>query len=117
MADPITAAIVSSIIGAAIEGALTTPPPPEPAMGIVRMLPEETKLGKMQPPTVFMQVQIDGKTLATSPGVQIRNELNMLILPTMVQQSVKVRYLTDYTGAVYKIWILSSAEARLPVNR
>ena len=116
MADPITTAIVSSVIGAALESALT-PPPPEPAFGIVRMLPEEAKRGEMMPPTAFMQVQIDGKTLPMSPGVQIRNDLNMLILPTMVQQPVKVRYLTDYAGAVYKIWILSSAEASQPQNR
>jgi len=116
MADPITSAIISSVIGAAIEQVLM-PPPPEPAYGIVRMLPDEAKTGEMLPPTAFMQVQIDGKVLPMSPGVQIRNELNMLVLPTMVEQPVKVRYLTDYSGAVYRIWILSSAEARLPENR
>jgi hypothetical protein len=115
MADPITAAIVSSIIGSVVEGVLT-PTPPEPVMGIIRMLPEEARYGKMLPPAQW-QVQIDGKTYPLSPGVLIRNELNMMILPTMVEQPVKVRYLVDYSGSVYRIWILSSAEARLSEQR
>lgn len=115
MADPITAAIVSSIIGSVVEGALT-PTPPEPATGIIRMLPEEARFGKMLPP-VQWQVQIDGKTYPLSPGVRIRNELNMMILPTMIEQPVKVRYLVDFSGSVHRIWILSGAEARLSEQR
>jgi hypothetical protein len=115
MADPITAAIVSSIIGSFVEGVFN-PPPPEPLVGIIRMLPEEARYGKMQPPAQW-QVQIDGKTYPMSPGVLIRNELNMMILPTMVDQPAKVRYLVDYSGAVYRIWILSGAEARLSEQR
>jgi len=115
MADPITAAIVSSIIGSIVEGALT-PPAPEPIMGIVRMLPEEARIGKMLPPAQW-QVQIDDKTYALSHGAQIRNELNMMILPTMIEKPAKVRYLLDYSGAVYRIWILSNAETRLSEQR
>lgn len=115
MADPLITAIVSSVIGSVVEGALT-PTPPEPVMGIVRMLPEEARYGKMLPPAQW-QVQIDGKTYPLSPGAQIRNELNMIVLPTMVEQPVKVRYLVDYSGAVYRIWILTSAEVRLSEQR
>jgi hypothetical protein len=113
--DPITSAIISSVISSVVEGALT-PAPVEPATGIVRILPEETKVGKMLPPTRWGEVQIDGKTYTLSPGVQIRNELNMFILPTMLQAPAKVRYQTDFTGAVYRVWILSPAEASLPAN-
>lgn len=114
MADPITTAIVSSIIGSVVEGALAPPPPQGVAAGIVRMLPQEAKSGEMQVPELGArwQVKIDGKTLPLSPGVQIRNELNMFVLPTMVQQPVKVRYLTDPTGMVYRVWILSGAEVQ-----
>ncbi len=115
MADPIVSAIVSSIIGSVVEGALA-PTPPEPAMSIVRMLPEEARYGKMLPPAQW-EVQIDDKTYPLSQSAQIRNELNMMILPTMVEQPVKVRFLLDYSGAVYRIWILSSAEARLSEQR
>jgi hypothetical protein len=113
--DPIISSIVGSVIGSVVGGVLS-PPPPEPVTGIVRMLPETSKTGTMLPPAHW-QVQIDGQTHPISPGMQIRNELNMIILPTMVQAPVKVRYTTDYSGAIHRVWILSDAEARLPENR
>jgi hypothetical protein len=113
--DPITSAIVSSVIGSIIEGALT-PAPQEPPMGIVRMMPEESRSGRMLPPAQW-EVRIDGKTYPLSPGVQFRNELNMIVLPTMIEQPVKVRFMTDFSGAVHRVWILSAEEARLPENR
>jgi hypothetical protein len=110
-ADPLVSAIVGSIVGSVIDGALVPPPPP--AMGIIRMLPDASKKGEMAPPWKG-QVQIDGKTYLLSPAAQIRNELNMVIFPGMVQRPVKVRYQTDHSGAVHRVWILSSAEAALP---
>lgn len=111
-ADPLVSAIVGSIVGTVIEGVFVPAPEP-PAMGIIRALPEETKRGEMAPPNNG-EVQIDGKTFRLAPGVQFRNELNMLVFPAMVQKPVKVRYLTDFNGAIHRVWILSSAEAALP---
>jgi hypothetical protein len=113
--DPITSAIVGSIIGSAVQGMLA-PEPTAPAMGIVRTLPTESKKGVMTPPWNG-QVQIDGQTYLLSPGVVIRNEMNMAVPPPMVQARVPVRYQTDAMGAVYRIWILSAAEASLAENR
>ncbi|MEW6165642.1 MAG: hypothetical protein AB1642_11330 [Pseudomonadota bacterium] len=113
--DPITSAIVSSVIGSAIESALT-PAPQEPAYGIVRMMPEESRRGLMLPPAQW-EVRIDGKTYPLSPGAQFRDALNMIVMPSMIQQPVKVRFMTDYSGAVHRVWILSAAEASLPENR
>ena len=113
--DPLTAAIVGSVLSTAAEG-LLTPAPAEPATGIVRILPDGSKTGVMQP-VVQGQVQIDGKVYPLSPGVQIRNESNLIIFPNMVQKSVRVRYQLDFAGAVHRVWILSSAEARLQENR
>lgn len=112
---PLVSAIVSSVIGSAVDGILESPAQ-EAATGIVRMLPEESKTGSMLPPGDW-QVQIDGKTYPFSPGIQIRNELNMIVLPSMVQEAVKVRFTTDIAGAVHRIWILSAAEAGLSENR
>lgn len=114
--DPITSAIVSTVIQSVIEAALTPSPPEEP-IGIIRTLPGESQKGVMLPPGVDGQVQIGRQKFMLSPGVQIRNELNMIILPTMVQGAVPVRFQTDFSGAVNRIWILSTAEARLPENR
>ena len=113
--DPITSAIVGSVIGTAVQGMLTPTPPP-PATGIIRSLPVETKRGVMNPPWNG-QVQIDGQIYLLSPGVVIRNELNMAIPPMLVQSVAPVRYQTDAFGAVYRVWILSAAEATLPESR
>jgi hypothetical protein len=113
--DPITSAIVSSVISSAIESVLT-PTPEEPGIGIVRMLPDGSRLGRMLPPGQ-LEVRIDGKTYPMSPGVQFRNELNMIVPPWMIQEPVRVRFMTDFSGAVHRVWILSSAETTLPENR
>lgn len=113
--DPITSAIVGSLIGSAVQG-LLTPTPTVPATGIIRTLPTESKRGVMAPPWNG-QVQIDGQTFLLSPGVVIRNELNMAIPPMMMQAPAPVRYQTDAMGAVYRVWILSAAEATLAENR
>ena len=113
--DPITSAIVSSLIGSAVQGMLT-PEPSGPAMGIIRNLPTESRLGVMNPPWNG-QVQIDGQIYLLSPGVVIRNEHNMVIPPPMVRAQAPVRYQTDAMGAVNRIWILSPAEAQLADTR
>ena len=113
--DPITSAIVGSVIGSAVQG-LLTPTPPPPVTGIIRSLPTETKRGVMNPPWNG-QVQIDGQIYLLSPGVVIRNELNMAIPPMMMQSPAPVRYQTDAMGAVYRVWILSAAELVLPDTR
>jgi len=113
--DPLTTAIVSSLIGSAIESALTPAPEP-PVAGIVRPLPETTRIGEMQPPALG-QIQIGNTAYPLSPGVQFRNELNMIVMPAAIQQPARVRYLVDAMGAVHRVWMLSPAEARLPENR
>lgn len=104
-------AIIGSIIESAIDQA-TAPPavPPGPAVGIIRTLPAASKVGDMMPPTAMNTVEIDGRTLAMSPGVQFRNEQNFIVLPTSIQQPVRVRYQTEPTGAVWRVWILTPAE-------
>jgi hypothetical protein len=47
--DPISAAIVGSLIGSAVESALT-PAAPQPVTGMVRNLPVEAKRGVMSAP-------------------------------------------------------------------
>ena len=57
---------------------------------------------------------IDGKNLRLSPGAQIRDGHNMIILPTAVPRNLLVKYLLDAQGQVFRIWILSPAEAAQP---
>jgi len=118
--DPLTTAIVSSIVGSIIDTMQTPAPEPPPASAIVRTMPTEARVGQMSPPVLAQshwQVEIDGKPYPLSPGAQFRNEMNMIVMPSMIQQPARVRYLTDSMGAVYRVWMLSAAEARLPENR
>lgn len=115
MADPVTTAIVSSVIGSVV-GGLLAPTPVDAPLGLIRTLPNESKTGEMQPPRDG-QVEISGRTYLLSPGAVVRNELNMMVMPLMVQAPVKVRFMTDPMGAVNRVWILSAAEAALPTTR
>ncbi|MGE5467476.1 MAG: hypothetical protein ACM3Y9_08640 [Ignavibacteria bacterium] len=113
MPIPLIPAIVSSII----EGAADQAPPPAaaaaqqqgPAVGQVRALPADSRRGQMDS-VILGSVQIDGKTLPLSPGAQIRNESNLIVLPTTIQQPRPVRYTVDALGYVSRIWILTPAE-------
>jgi hypothetical protein len=113
--DPITAAIVNAIITSAVEQIASLPPAssPVPAFGVPRVLPNGTFKGELQvsSPTTG---EIDGKAVTLSPGVQIRDPYNMMVLPGMIRQPVPVRYMTDGAGFVNRVWILSSQEAAQP---
>jgi hypothetical protein len=113
--DPITAAIVGSVINSALGEIASVPPPtsPVPLEGVPRMLPQDTIKGEMivGSPTSAM---VNGRPMVLSPGVQIRDPFNMMVLPGMIRQIVPVRYQTDVSGAISKVWILSQREAAQP---
>ena len=113
--DPISAAIVSSVVGSAIREIANAQPPssPVPLEGVPRTLPEHTMKGEMvvSSPTSAM---VDGKPMVLAPGVQIRDPYNTVVLPGMIQRLVPVRYQTDMSGAISKVWILSQQEAAQP---
>ncbi|HEX8989303.1 MAG TPA: hypothetical protein VF816_15200 [Rhodocyclaceae bacterium] len=106
-------AIISSIIESASDQAAVPPAaaarPQGPVVGLVRTLPADSLRGTMSAAAIG-SVQIDGKTLPMSPAAQIRNEANLIVMPTAVQQAVKVRYTVDSLGYVTRIWILTPAE-------
>jgi hypothetical protein len=111
--DPVTAAIVGSIVNGIVQGAVTPSEPVAaiPVQGFPRILPEDTLRGEM----VVLDLttaRVNGKIVPMTPGVQIRDPFNMLMLPLQVQrQRMPVRYQADAAGAIRKIWILSQQEA------
>lgn len=112
--NPLIPAIIGSIIDSAGERLMAPPvvvPPHQ--QGIFRVLPQEALRGIMSPPVQGM-VEIDGKPVPLSPAVQIRDPMNMVVMPMMIQGRVPVRYLTDTNGAVFRVWILSAQEAAQP---
>lgn len=105
--------LIPALIGGAISNAVDAPPTPPPALhapaGMLRTIPGEAKMGEMAPPWQG-RVTIGGATLSLAPGAQIRNESNMIVMPTAIQQPVVVRYQTDTLGLVSRVWILTPTE-------
>ena len=80
----------------------------------LRTIPKEAVLGELRH-LEAMVVEIDGKPRSLSPGAQIRDPDNRLVLPASLMEKSKVRYLEDPQGQVHRVWILSGAEkAKLP---
>ncbi|MDD5250039.1 MAG: hypothetical protein PHY45_13710 [Rhodocyclaceae bacterium] len=104
-------AIIGSIIeGAADQATITTPVQSAgPVVGQLRTLPAASQLGEMASASIGV-VQINGQMLPLAPGAQIRNEMNMIVMPTTIQKPVPVRYLVDAMGYVSRVWILTPAE-------
>jgi len=113
--DPISAAIVGTVVGSMVQEIANAPGPtsPVPVEGVPRTLPENTTRGEMQvlSPTA---ASVDGQMRVLAPGVQIRDPFNTVVLPGMIREAVPVRYQTDMTGAISRVWILSQREAAQP---
>lgn len=106
--DPLIPAIVSTVIQTLMS--MPSDPPPV-ADTLARPIPVEAARAQMQPPANG-QVALDGTAYPLSAGAQIRDPHNRIVLPLAVQQPATVRYLTDATGAVHRIWILGPGEAQ-----
>ena len=63
-----------------------------------------------------MNITLDGQAQSLSPGAQIRDQANLIIVPMQIPPGVQVRYLLDNAGLVSRVWILTDDEkAALPV--
>ena len=80
----------------------------------LRTIPEAAQVGVIRH-LETMVVELDGATRELSPGAQIRDADNRLVLPTSLQEREQVRYLLDSAGLIHRVWILSAPEkAALP---
>ena len=82
------------------------------AIAQLRTIPEEAKRGQMSH-LQDMVVEIDGKPVRLSPGAQIRDPDNRLVLPVSLPAKSDVRYVADETGAIHRVWILTAQEKTL----
>ncbi|NMG69538.1 hypothetical protein DNK49_06340 [Azoarcus communis] len=60
------------------------------------------------------RVAIDGKLLMLSPGAQIRDANNRIVLPASASGEYKVRVQIDNGGQIRKVWILTPEEIAMP---
>ena len=86
----------------------------DPAFAQLRSIPDAAKRGQLR----FVRemiVDIDGTQARLSPGAQIRNTDNRIVLPTALpQDALLVKYLVDASGQVHRVWILTQEEAAKP---
>ena len=59
-----------------------------------------------------MVVELNGKPVQLSPGAQIRDTNNRLVLPASLTEKVQVGYMLDGAGLLYRVWILSPQEQK-----
>ncbi len=109
----IVSALISSVINAAVDSSLQPSEQMLQESAMLRPFPTEAKLGQMQPP-MQGEVVIDGQSFFLSPGAQIRNTDNRIVMPSTVQETANVRYLIDASGAVSRVWMLTANEASAP---
>jgi hypothetical protein len=76
----------------------------------LRTVPPEAKRGTMSH-LQEMMVSLDGKSARLSPGAQIRDTSNRLVLPVSLPPKSDVKYLVDAVGNVHRVWILSAQES------
>ncbi|WP_263770679.1 hypothetical protein [Propionivibrio soli] len=105
----LVASIVSAIIETATQGAGTTAAQYDTYIA-TRQLPPEAKTGTMNPPKGDGSIVIDNKSWRLAPGVQFRSQQNLIVMPMTIQETKKVVYLTDMSGAVFRVWMLNPTE-------
>src|SRR5215813_5805258 len=80
-----------------------------------RNIPEQAKAGAITH-LQDMIVAINGVAVRLAPGVQIRDQSNLLIVPTAVPPGSQVKYMLDQEGLVRQVWILTPEEAQQPAT-
>ncbi|SRR5690349_18279741 len=80
------------------------------AQAQLRTIPDAAKRGEMSH-VQEMLVAIDGAAQRLSPGAQIRDASNRLIVPAALPAGSLVKYTVDNEGMVYRVWVLTPEEA------
>ena len=87
-----------------------------PALAALRSIPEEA-------PVVVMTMNADGtvtlgkRVIPLSPGAQIRDAENRIVLPTSLVGTHRVRVVLDAEGRLERAWILTAEEAAQPAPK
>jgi len=88
-----------------------------PAHALDRLFPPQTKRGDMSN-VDFPTVKIDGAERKLAAGAWIKNENNTIDMPvTLRGRQFTVNYTEDNEGNVNRVWILSPAEASVPLPK
>ena len=82
---------------------------------IERLFPQGTERAKISFERETRMVRVNGKLERLGPGVQIRDQNGRAPIPsTLAGQTLLAHYVRDASGAIFRIWILTPQEARMP---
>jgi len=86
------------------------------AQAQLRTIPQDAARGTMSAAS-GMSVILDGNTAPLAPGAVIRNQNNLIIVPSALPASSDVRYTRDGSGRISQVWVLTDAEKRSAPSR
>jgi hypothetical protein len=87
---------------------------PQPSLAQFRTLPPDTDRGYIRHVRETL-VQIDGTDLRLAPGATIRNQQNLIIVPTALPPDGAVaEYVTNAAGELTRVWLLTPEEQQRP---
>jgi hypothetical protein len=75
----------------------------------LRTIPPAAQAGTLRHVSELL-IELNGQPASLSPGAQIRDADNRMVLPASITESIQVRYLLDGMGNVRRAWILSPQE-------
>lgn len=78
----------------------------------LRSFPADARRAQLEPAETG-RVLLDGRAYALSPGAQIRDTANRIVMPVALVGPVLARFQLDAQGYVHRIWVLTEDEARL----
>jgi hypothetical protein len=82
-----------------------------------RPFPQNTKRGTMTPAS-FPEIVIDGKTRHLAPAARIWNAEGFIEMPAALRGTDHaVNYTVDMQGDIDRVWILTTDEAREPLQK
>ena len=78
-------------------------------MGTFRTIPADATVAVIQH-VEGMNITLDSQPQRLSPGAQVRDEANRIIVPMQIPSGVQVKYTLDGEGQVRQVWILTDVE-------
>ena len=92
-------AFLLALLSAPATAQLRVPPLPEIALvGVIRHIEE-------------MAVMMDDKAMQLAAGAQIRDQQNLIIVPTAIpKRGAVVVYTLDSAGQIFRVWLLTPQE-------
>ena len=76
----------------------------------LRTIPKDAQTARMSLVEASV-VEVDGARRQLSPGAQIRDASNRIIVPAALPPDSVVCYVLDGAGLVHRVWILTPEEA------